>query len=124
MLDLAEQRAEDELVSLRRACGCLRICLTERETAVLEQLAAGKPTMAAAKSLFVSQQAITYHVGNLLAKFQCANRSGLIARAFVLGVLECTWPPRISVSSTSARPVEMCRHGVKEFHSDRTLREG
>ena len=69
--------------------------LTRREADVLELVAEGMSTRDMARSLYVSPQAVTYHIGNLLAKFQCSNRAGLVARAFVTGVLLATWPPRV-----------------------------
>ncbi len=84
-----------DLAFLLRPCGCARFDLTDREIDVLEQIARGRSTSSAARALFLSPQAVTYHVGNLLAKFQCSNRTGLVARAFVLGVLTSTWPPGV-----------------------------
>lgn len=113
----------DGLAHLRRACGCARFYLTDREREVIEQLAEGKSSHEAAQALYVSDQAITYHVGNLLAKFQCTNRTALIARAFVLGIFSLTWPPNVidrsrEVSTGTAPSV--CRHGVKELTLRRT----
>lgn len=74
-----------------------RFVLTEREADVLVLLAAGLSTGDIARRLYVSRQAVTYHVGNLLAKLQCENRTGLVARAFVLGLLAIdAWPPRLA----------------------------
>jgi DNA-binding CsgD family transcriptional regulator len=71
--------------------------LTPRECEVLERIAEGESTREVASGLFVSEQAITYHIGNLLSKFGCENRAGLVARAFVLGYLDSrSWPPRLS----------------------------
>jgi DNA-binding CsgD family transcriptional regulator len=70
--------------------------LTRRERQVLELVAAGLSTREVAQALFVSLQCVTYHVGNLLAKFQSTNRAGLVARAFVFGYLGSdSWPPRV-----------------------------
>jgi hypothetical protein len=72
----------------------------------------------------VSRQAVTYHVGNLLAKFQCSSRTGLVSRAFVLGVLLPSWPPMIARQAaqpglgTRSKP---CRHGVKDLYPRRTF---
>jgi DNA-binding NarL/FixJ family response regulator len=94
---------------LRCACGCLRFELTEREAAVLGFLAEGMSTEDAANALYVSHQAVTYHVGNLLGKFQCSNRTGMVAKAFVLGVLPCSWPPRVQRGLLSVTHVSrMC----------------
>lgn len=112
------------LADLRWPCGCTRIALTVRETAVLEQLAEGKSTSAAARSLYVSPQAITYHVGNLLAKFGCTSRTGVVSRAFVLGMLARTWPPRVidrSPGQGRGDATRTCRRHVKDFNRRRTL---
>lgn len=75
--------------------------LTPRESLVLEMVAEGLPTRQIAESLFVSEQAITFHVGNLLSKFGCDNRTGLVARAFILRYLDAeTWPPRLAALRT------------------------
>ncbi len=78
---------------------------------MLELVAAGTTTAEAARRLFVSEQAVTYHIANLLSKFQGANRTGLVARAFVLGVLELTWPPRVIGTQALGGPtlVRLCR---------------
>jgi DNA-binding CsgD family transcriptional regulator len=76
--------------------------LTEREARVLELVATGLPTRDIAARLFVSRQAVTYHIGNLLAKFQTTNRAGLVARAYVLGALTLSWPPRTEPSTEQA----------------------
>ena len=112
------------LAGLRLSCGCIRIGLTDRETAVLEQLAEGKSTSEAAKSLYVSSQAITYHVGNLLAKFGCTSRTGVVSRAFVLGMLGRTWPPRVlqhPPGQGRGHATGVCAHHVKDFNRRRTL---
>jgi DNA-binding NarL/FixJ family response regulator len=70
--------------------------LTPRESIVLELVAEGFSTRQIAETLGVSEQAITYHVGNLLSKFTCENRAGLVGRAFIFGYLHPrTWPPRL-----------------------------
>jgi DNA-binding CsgD family transcriptional regulator len=70
--------------------------LTPRERSVLELVAGGHSTRAIGRRLYVSPQAVTYHIGNLHAKFECGNRAGLVARAFVLGFLTTSdWPPRV-----------------------------
>ncbi len=71
--------------------------LTEAERRVLVAVAAGLSTQAIASRLFVSRQAVAYHIGNLLRKFQVGNRAGLVSRAFVDGVLTTDrWPPEIA----------------------------
>jgi DNA-binding CsgD family transcriptional regulator len=110
-----------ELGHLLRPCGCTLFNLTSRELDVLEQLAEGKSTITVARSLFVSHQAVTYHVGNLLAKFQCTNRTGLVSCAFVLGILDCKWPPRVARRPKDARhSARRCGHRLKELQRRRT----
>ncbi|MGH3690498.1 MAG: response regulator transcription factor [Microbacterium sp.] len=120
--DADEDVLAGELGYLLRVCGCALFELTAREIDVLEQVAAGKSTRAAAASLFVSQQAITYHVGNLLAKFQCTSRTGLVSRAFVLGILDRTWPPRVAHGSdrSQAHASRSCGGRLKDGRSTRT----
>ena len=73
--------------------------LTPRESLVLELVAEGFSTRQIAGTLFVSEQAITYHVGNLLSKFACENRAGLVSRAFIFGYLDpSAWPPRLAAT--------------------------
>lgn len=119
--DLDDHLPADPLEHLRRPCGCMLFELTDREAEVLQQLAEGKSTRAAARCLYVSHQAVTYHVGNLLAKFQSTNRTGLVSRAFVLGILDCMWPPRVtSQGSGSRRRGVRCRHRAKDLQHIRT----
>jgi DNA-binding CsgD family transcriptional regulator len=115
--------AIEGLEHLVRPCGCPRFELTDREIDVLEQIAWGRSTRSAARALFVSHQAVTYHVGNLLAKFQCSNRTGLVARAFVLGVLARTWPPSILPGGRpgALAPIAgLCTHRVRDSSRRRT----
>lgn len=84
--------------------------LTPREALVLELIAGGLSTRRIAAVLFVSEQAVTYHVGNLLSKFGCENRTGLVARAFVFGyLLPHAWPPKLSARSVAQRAARVSR---------------
>jgi DNA-binding CsgD family transcriptional regulator len=110
-----------DLGFLLQPCGCPRLELTDREGAVLEQLAEGVSSRHAARRLYVSHQTVTYHVGNLLSKFQCANRTGVVARAYVLGILLPTWPPRLAPAPHPPSAAAECPHRVKEFRPRRTF---
>jgi DNA-binding CsgD family transcriptional regulator len=82
--------------------------LTPRERSVLELVAGGHSTRAIGRRLYVSPQAVTYHIGNLHAKFECGNRAGLVARAFVLGFLTTSdWPPRVIEDGSAPARVEL-----------------
>lgn len=90
------------------------VAVTDREAVVLELVAMGHSTQEIAAILFVSRQAVAYHIGNLLRKFQAANRAGLTARAYVSGVLSVHhWPPRVQpgVDPVLALPAREARSG-------------
>lgn len=90
---------------------------------MLELLTEGMSTQEIARSLFVSHQAVTYHVGNLLAKFQCANRAGMVARAYVLGIVSPSWPPRVDQRFLpgAGHAWKMCSQRLKDLQGRRTF---
>ena len=113
-IPLSLETSAIEIESLRRPCGCLRFPLTDREENVLELLASGMSTQQIGAALYISHQAVTYHVGNLLSKLQSSNRTELVGRAFVLGLLSLTWPPRIvTVASSDEHPRGTCSLRLK-----------
>jgi DNA-binding CsgD family transcriptional regulator len=70
--------------------------LTGGEARALELVALGMSSSQIAASQVVSKQAVTFHVGNLLMKLGAENRAGLVARAYVMRVLDPdVWPPRV-----------------------------
>jgi DNA-binding NarL/FixJ family response regulator len=70
--------------------------LTSAESRVLELVALGLSTSEIAKQLYVCRQTITYHISNLLMKSGARNRTGLVAKAYSVGVLDIgTWPPQV-----------------------------
>ena len=79
-----------------------RIQLTSVAARVLEGVAAGASTAELATRLYLSRQGVEYHVATMLRTFGAANRSALVARAYVLGVLiQGAWPPRVAETSVS-----------------------
>lgn len=69
---------------------------TPHELVVLELVAQGLSSRQVAERLWVSRQTVTYHIGNLLSKFDVQTRTGLVARAYASGVLSPGfWPPRL-----------------------------
>lgn len=84
------------------------LVLTDREGQVLELLGAGRSNREIADLLHVSIKDIEYHVGNLLRKWGCRNRTEAVSRAFTLGYLSSErWPPKMApvrgVSGTTPR---------------------
>ena len=78
--------------------------LSEVGARVLEGIAAGASTAQLAHRLFLSKQGIEYHVSAMLRAFGVANRSELVARAYVVGVLAVgVWPPQVSSAATTPR---------------------
>jgi DNA-binding CsgD family transcriptional regulator len=70
--------------------------ITPAELRVLQLVALGLTSREIAERLWVSRQAVTYHIGNLLMKLRADSRAGLVARAYAMGVLAPgTWPPAV-----------------------------
>jgi DNA-binding CsgD family transcriptional regulator len=79
-----------------------RLCLTEREVAILCLLAGGRTSAEAADSLHISHHTVAQHVAVMLKKSGAKNRGELIARAFVCGLLSPNcWPPTPIIASAS-----------------------
>ena len=53
----------------------------------LRLVARGHSTAEIAQELNYSEQAITYHLGNLMKRFGCSNRTELVGRAYEAGVI-------------------------------------
>ncbi|KOV64761.1 diguanylate cyclase [Streptomyces sp. MMG1121] len=69
--------------------------VTAMEGRVLALLASGADTATAARELGLSKDGVTYHLRRLSARWDAANRTELVARAYALGVLTPgAWPPR------------------------------
>jgi DNA-binding NarL/FixJ family response regulator len=62
--------------------------LTRRETQILALLAAGKRQKEIARELSISPKTVATHVQNLLGKFGVNSRAVLVARAYLLGLVE------------------------------------
>jgi DNA-binding CsgD family transcriptional regulator len=94
--------------------------LNSRQAEILEHLATGARTSRIAAALFLSPQAVSYHITQLLVQFEVESRTGLVARAYHYGVLDVNqWPPRVSRrvrAEVTLRPVglerrlALCRH--------------
>ncbi|MGW1621625.1 PAS domain S-box protein [Streptomyces sp. NPDC002172] len=68
--------------------------VTPVEGRVLALLAGGATTERAARDLGLTRDGVTYHLRRLSARWDAANRTELVARAYALGVLTPdAWPP-------------------------------
>lgn len=71
--------------------------LSELDALVLEGVAAGSSTVQLAAKLYLSRQGVEYHVGAMLRRFKCSNRSALVAKAYTQGILTMgQWPPKVT----------------------------
>jgi PAS domain S-box-containing protein len=90
------------LVMLRARGECARpeqepVRVTPVEGRVLALLAGGATTARAARELGLSTDGVTYHLRRLSVRWNAANRTELVARAYALGVLTPgVWPPEAS----------------------------
>jgi DNA-binding CsgD family transcriptional regulator len=77
-----------------------RTPLSALDARVLEGVAAGSSTVQLATKLYLSRQGVDYHVGAMLRRFKCANRSALVAKAYAQGILaHGVWPPKVTTES-------------------------
>jgi DNA-binding CsgD family transcriptional regulator len=85
---------------------------TVAELRVLQLVALGPPSREIASRLWVSRQAVTYHIGNLFMKLHADSRAGLVARAYTLGIFSPgIWPP--AIDATFAHPSELIAMGTR-----------
>ncbi|MEV8539856.1 PAS domain S-box protein [Streptomyces sp. NPDC051572] len=76
---------------------------TPIEASILALLAGGATTARAARETGLTTDGVTYHLRRLSARWDAANRTELVARAYALGVLTPgVWPP-VPVTDTDER---------------------
>ncbi|MFE2876166.1 PAS domain-containing protein [Streptomyces roseus] len=69
--------------------------LSPQEARILPLVAAGASGSAIARAVGLTVDGVNYHVTRLCRRFDVPGRPALIARAYVLGLLDPTaWPPR------------------------------
>ena len=75
--------------------------LNSRQVEILEHLATGARTSRIAAALYLSPQAVSYHITQMLTQFGVESRTGLVARAYHYGVLDVNhWPPKVNNRAT------------------------
>ncbi len=70
-----------------QSAGRADAALTEREQAVLRQLARGRTNHEIAETLMVSDETVKTHVGNILSKLQLAHRTQAVIFALKRGLI-------------------------------------
>jgi len=61
--------------------------LTEREIEVLRQLAHGSTNRKIAEALFISEETVKTHIGNILSKLHLAHRTQAVIYAIKQGII-------------------------------------
>lgn len=75
----------------------------------LKLLSEGYSTKRIAETLCYSEQTITYHLGNLMRRFGCTNRTEMVSRAHEAGVLNAA--EDLTVEANSYEPEKL--HGAR-----------
>jgi DNA-binding CsgD family transcriptional regulator len=66
---------------------------------VLEAVATGASSVQIAGRLYLSRQAVDYHIKGMQRRLNAVNRAELVSKAYVSGLLEVgSWPPRVAPS--------------------------
>ncbi|WP_206056668.1 response regulator transcription factor [Nocardioides sp. GY 10113] len=90
-----DPKVVEGLLARKSAPGSALRGLTERETDVLRELAAGRSNAATAKALFLSERAVEKHIGSVFQKLGLGNESDVNRRVMaVLAYLDATGGPR------------------------------
>lgn len=92
------------ITSLRRERTDIGQQLRPIERDILCQVAAGATTAKIAAATHLSRQGVDYNLRTLMERFDAGNRAELVARAYALGVLAPTWPPRLTGAQTTPTP--------------------
>ncbi|PNE33961.1 hypothetical protein AF335_11505 [Streptomyces eurocidicus] len=70
------------------------VVLGPQEERILELVAAGRTTSVIARAVGLSDDGVNYHLVRLARRLSVPNRTALVARAYVLGLLSpAVWPP-------------------------------
>ena len=74
--------------NLLQECDSEKEVLTAREVEILELVGNGSTTGEIAKTLYISENTVKYHVRNILQKLDASNRAEAISRAVQKGLIE------------------------------------
>ncbi|MEU6825474.1 PAS domain-containing protein [Streptomyces atriruber] len=71
--------------------------LNAQEARILRLVAGGATTSVVARTVGIGVDGVNYHLTRLCRRLQVPNRTALVARAYVLGLLDAqAWPPQAS----------------------------
>jgi DNA-binding CsgD family transcriptional regulator len=70
--------------------------LTGLDAMILEAVATGASSVRIASRLYISRQAVDYHIKGMQRQLNAVNRAELVSRAHVAGILDVgRWPPKV-----------------------------
>ncbi|WP_409236553.1 PAS domain-containing protein [Streptomyces sp. PA5.6] len=97
-LRVADEREETGGESAGDAEGELaHPALSAQEARILRLVAGGATTAVVARTIGIGVDGVNYHLTRLCRRLRVPNRTALVARAYVLGLLAPeAWPPRVS----------------------------
>ncbi|CAM5243895.1 hypothetical protein SALBM135S_01484 [Streptomyces alboniger] len=79
--------------------------LSAQEARILRLVAGGATTAVAARAAGIGVDGVNYHLSRLCRRLRVQNRTALVARAYVLGLLDPTaWPPRVAAPTARHLP--------------------
>lgn len=94
LLQLRVHEQSDEAGPVEAACGPGTPSASPAETRILALAAAGRTTAGIASVTGLTVDGVNYHLSRLARRWRVPNRTALVARAYVLGVLpQDSWPP-------------------------------
>lgn len=88
----------------RNAAAAAHAGLSAQEARILPLVAAGATASAIARSVGLTADGVNYHLTRLCRRLDVPNRPALVARAYVLGLLDrSAWPPRVTAPGRAGR---------------------
>lgn len=76
---------------------CVDAVLSNQQLQVVSLVAAGLSNKQVAKSLHLSNHTVAAYISTAMLRLGVANRAGLVARCYYLGVLDVVnWPPQLA----------------------------
>ncbi|MGW0537160.1 PAS domain-containing protein [Streptomyces sp. NPDC003032] len=95
--------------------------LSAQEARILRLVAGGATTAVVARAVGIGVDGVNYHLTRLCRRLRVPNRTALVARAYVLGLLDATaWPPEVAVPT--ARQNSQVSHVSQVFQVARPPR--
>ncbi|AZM57045.1 diguanylate cyclase [Streptomyces sp. WAC 01529] len=86
--------------------------LSTQEARILRLVAGGATTSVVARAVGIGVDGVNYHLTRLCRRLRAPNRTALVARAYVLGLLDPTaWPPAVAAPAARQGPASGGRRG-------------